>query len=337
VKRVIIDTDPGIDDAAALLLALASPALRLEAVTTAYGNGPVEACTRNALIVLETAGRGDIPVYRGVGRPLVGEPHFAPQVHGVDALGDVGLPAPKGTPQPMHAVPALVERIMASPGEITLIALGPLTNVALALSLEPCLADAVAELIVMGGAVLTHGNVTEVASANLYNDPEAAAIVYQSGAPLVQVGLDVCRQVTVSEAQLARLRRAPTPAAALLARITPCLARSYVERGLLPPGGGVQYNDVPAVAYAIDPGLFEVRRYHVRIARHDPLTRGQTVADVANRWRRPPNARVPMGVDAARLTALFTERLAAGAASERRRAGRGQTSGPRPGEGCGSA
>ena len=309
MKRVIIDTDPGIDDAAALLLALAAPELAVDAVTTVYGNGTIEQSTRNALIILETAGRGDIPVYQGAAKPLLGGPHFAHHVHGNDAFGDMGWPAPIGKPQPTHAVRELVDRVMARPGEITLIALGPLTNVALALSIEPRMASAVGELIVMGGAVLTHGNATEVASANLFNDPEAAAIVYRSGAPLVQVGLDVCQKTTVTEAQLTHIRQAQTSTTTLLTRITPCLIRSYVDRDLMPPGTGVHYNDVSAMAYAIDPRLFEVQEYSVRIATHDPLTRGQTVADVANRWRQPPNAKVPMGVDAARLTDIFTTRV----------------------------
>jgi len=309
VKRVIIDTDPGIDDTAAILLALASPELHVEALTTVYGNGTIADCTRNALVILETAGRSDIPVYQGVGKPLLTEPTYGSYVHGSDALGDVGVPPPAGTQQPRHAVYELVERVMASPGEITLIALGPLTNVALALSLEPRLASALAELVVMGGAVLTHGNVTEVATANLYNDPEAAAIVYQSGAPLVQVGMDVCQKVAIPEEHLQHLRHTPTPTAQLLTRITPTLARSYVERGLRAAGTGVHYNDVPAVAYAIAPSLYEVREYHVRIATHDALTRGQTVADVLNRWHYTPNARVLMGVQAERLTEMFTTRV----------------------------
>ncbi|MBI3326983.1 MAG: nucleoside hydrolase [Nitrospinae bacterium] len=250
-----------------------------------------------------------MPVYQGVGKPLLGEPHLAHQIHGSDALGGVGLPPPAGTPQTKHAVRELVDRVMASPGEITLIALGPLTNVALALSIEPRMAGALAELIVMGGAVLTHGNASEVASANLYNDPEAAAMVYQAGAPLVQVGLDVCQKTTVLEEQLARIRQAHTPTTTLLARITPQLIKSYADRGLKPPGTGVHYNDVAALAYAIDPRLYDIREYYVRIATHDALTRGQTVADVANRWRQPPNAKVPMDVEAAQLTEMFTTRV----------------------------
>ena len=309
MQRVIIDTDPGIDDTAAIFLALASPELHVEALTTVYGNGTIADCTRNALIILETAGRSDIPVYQGAGKPLMGAPHYAPHVHGRDALGDVGVPPPAGAPQARHAVHELVERVMARPGEITLIALGPLTNVALALSLEPHMASALAELIVMGGAVLTHGNVTEVATANLYNDPEAAAIVYQAGAPVVQVGMDVCQKVAIPEAHLERLRHTATPTAQLLTRITPTLVQSYAERGVRPLGTGVHYNDVPAMAYAIDPSLYEVREYHVRIATHDALTRGQTVADVSNRWHYPPNAKVLMGVQAERLADMFTTRV----------------------------
>ena len=309
MKHVIIDTDPGIDDTAAIFLALASPELSVEALTTVYGNGPVEACTRNALTILETAGRRDIPVYQGVGKPLLGAPLYAPHVHGADALGDAGVSPPTGSPQTRHAVYEMIERVMAHPGEITLIALGPLTNVALALSLEPRMASALVELIVMGGAVLTHGNVTEVATANIYNDPEAAAIVYQSGAPVVQVGMNVCQKVAISEEHLARMRQTPSLTMQLLARITPYLMTSYIERGLRLPGTGVHYNDVPAMVYAIAPELYDSRAYHVRIATHDEVTRGQTVADVINRWGRPPNARVLLDVQTARLTDLFTTRV----------------------------
>src|SRR5262245_13756630 len=198
MKRVLIDTDPGLDDAAALFLALASPEISAPALTHVHWNGTVADCTRNALSILEAAGRRDIPVYPGAGKPLLAAPNYAPHVHGHDALGDVGLPPPTGSPHTRHAVAAIIDRIMAHPGAYTLIALGPLTNVALALSLEPRIAGAITELIVMGGAVLTHGNVTEVATANFYNDPEAAAIIYQSGAPVVQVGMDVCQQVIIS-------------------------------------------------------------------------------------------------------------------------------------------
>ena len=315
LKRVIIDTDPGIDDAAAILLALASPELAVEAVTTVYGNGSVQQCTDNAFRILHAAGRLDIPVYQGAGKPLLREatPGFASQIHGGDALGDTGLPLPPEAKRRLgegHAALEIIRRAMDAPGDITLLALGRLTNVALALALEPRLAKALAEVVVMGGAITVPGNVSPVASANLYEDPEAAALVYASGAPLVQVGLDVCNLVTISQAQLERIYRTGTATAGLLRAATPCLQASYQRRGLLAQGEGARYNDLPAVAYAVDPGLFQVEELYVAIETRSDLCRGQTVADRRGVAGQPPNARVCLGVDAPRLAELFTERVA---------------------------
>lgn len=307
MKRVIIDTDPGIDDAAAIFMAFASPDLSVEAMTTVYGNGTIEDCTRNALILLEAAGRSDIPVYQGSGKPLMREPRIGRLVHGDDALGDKNLPAPKSKVQENNAVSELISRVLANPGEITLIALGPLTNVALALSIEPSMAGALAELIIMGGAVTTYGNASEVASANLYNDPEAAAIVYQSGAKLVQVGLDVCRKVLVDEEQLTFISQAQTPTTDLLSLISPTLKNFYIARGNIQPGTGIQYNDMPAVGYAIDSSLFDIYEHSVRISYLDEITKGQTVTDQGNRWDNTKNARILMDVQASKLTDLFTK------------------------------
>lgn len=317
MKRVIIDTDPGIDDAAAILLALASPELSVEAVTTVYGNGPVEASTRNALRILQAARRPDIPVHQGVGRPLMREPNpgWASQVHGQDALGDSPTPGSGGSPglpREGHAALEIIQRVKAAPGQISLLALGRLTNIALALALAPELARQVAEIIVMGGAITVPGNVSPVASANLYEDPESAALVYASGAPLVQVGLDVCDRVEISPNQLERIRQSDTPATNLLMSATPCLQSYYRRRGMLADPHSVRYNDLPAVAYALDPTLFNVQDLYVTIETQSPLTRGQTVADRRNSTGQPPNARVCLGVDAARLAALFTKRLAGG-------------------------
>ena len=318
MKRIIIDTDPGIDDAAAILLVLASPELSVEAITAVYGNGPVEQCAGNALRILQAAGRLDIPVYQGAAKPLLRSPNegWAGQVHGADGLGNIQSPLPttqREATARRHAVLEIIDRVMSSPGEITILALGRMTNVALAVSLEPRLAESVAGIIVMGGALSVPGNVSPVASANLFEDPEAAAIVYSSGATLVQVGLDVCNQVIVSGAQLERIVQADSPAARLLAAATPCLQRFYVEQGLLEAGAGVRYNDVPAVAFAIDAGLFRACPLYVEIETHSPLSRGQTVADPVadqgNLGGRAANATVCMEVDAPRLTDLFTHRI----------------------------
>ena len=309
MKRIIIDTDPGIDDAAAILMALASPELEVAAVTTVFGNASVESCTANAQQVLAAAGRSDIPLYLGAGKPLLRPANegWAAHIHGGDGLG--GAAAPALDPSALgekHAALAIAEAVMAAPGELTILALGRMTNLALALSLEPRLADAVQEIVVMGGAVTVPGNVSGVATANLHEDPESAAIVYRSGAPIAQVGLDVCNRVTVSPAQLDAIASAGSRAARLLSEATGYLRQAYIRTGRIGPDDGVRYNDMPAVGYAIDPSLFTARPAYVEIETHSELTRGQTVAD----WNAvEPNARICLEVDAAALTALFTARL----------------------------
>jgi inosine-uridine nucleoside N-ribohydrolase len=295
------------------LLALASPELDIAAITTVFGNGPVDVCTENAHRILGAAGRRDIPVFAGAAKPLLREPTpgWASHVHGQDALGETGLARAASGPSHeagKHASLAITELALASPGEFTIRALGRLTNVALALALEPSLADAVEQIVVMGGAINVPGNVSPVASANLYEDPEAAAMVYRSGVPIVQVGLDVCNRVTVTPSQLETIADANTPASQLLTTATRYLQASYEKRGLLGPGDGVRYNDMPAVGYLIDPTLFTTTRALVRIETKSDLTRGQTVAD----WdAADPNAAICMEVDADRLTALFTHRISA--------------------------
>ena len=317
MKRVIIDTDPGIDDAAAILMTLGSPELRVEALTTVFGNTPVENCTVNALLILEAAARADIPVFQGASRPYnYAEPAFAAAIHGGDGLGDTGLPTPATEARRGNAVVELITRVMASPGEITVLAIGRLTNVALAIATEPGFAHAIKEIVVMGGAVNVPGNATPTASANLWGDPEAADIVYRSGANVVQIGLDVCEQVEISSAQQAQLWSADTPATRFMQRITPFIQNAYERRGSLRNPGGVRYNDVPAVSYAIDPTLFECKDLQVRIETQGAHTRGQTVTDLrtvadTRIEQEEPNARVAFGVDDARLTQLWVERVAA--------------------------
>ncbi len=311
MKRVIIDTDPGIDDTAAIFCALTSGALQVEALTTVFGNVEVEQTTRNALILLEVAGRSDIPVYQGTARPLIREPNFAKFIHGENGLGDIEIAPPSSMPAPGGAVEAIISRIMNAPGDITLIALGPLTNLALALTLEPRAARNLRELILMGGAVCTWGNVTPAASANLYNDPEAASIVYRAGVPMVQVGLDVCRPTVISHADLARIREADTPMGRFLLRMTPFIEQAYRKRGVkvVLEGRGVQYNDIVCIAYAVKPDMFKTENLYVEIETHGAVTIGETVADFEGRWGKKPNTRVCLSVDARGVAELFTECL----------------------------
>ena len=311
MKRLIIDTDPGIDDAAAIFFALASPELSVEAITTVFGNGPVDVCTANALRIIHAAGHPDIPVYKGAGKPLARDSRqgWASAVHGDDALGNTWLPLPPLEVASGYGAMELTRRVMESPGEITVLALGRLTNVALALALEPAFAGSVLEIVHMGGALGVPGNVTPVASANIHEDPEAAAMVYRSGAPLVQVGLDVCNKVTVSEAQLERIYKTGTRPAELLAGATPFIQSYYRANGLLDDPAGARYNDMPAVAYLVDPGLFESRRLHVEVETCGQKTLGQTVADLRAHGGHPPNATVCLQVDVPRVTELFTQRI----------------------------
>lgn len=312
MKPVIIDTDPGIDDIAALLLALGSPELEVIALTTIYGNSSVDTCTANALRLLNTVGKTDIPLYRGAVKPLLRPANvgWASHIHGADGLGGVtgveeGYKAAAPT-SGKHAALAMVEMVMDRPGEVAILALGRMTNLALALTLEPEVASSVREIVVMGGAVTVPGNVSQVATANLHEDPEAASILYQSGAPIVQVGLDVCNQVTVSPAQLEAIGRSANPGAQLLTGATAYLRDAYIRSGRIGPNEGIRYNDMPAVGFAAKPEMFTLRTGRVEIEARSELTRGQTVVD----WQAAEsNARICMAVDSQALTGLFTERV----------------------------
>lgn len=308
-RRIILDTDPGVDDTAAILLALASPELAVEAMTIVFGNGNAQDCTRNALTILETAKRYDIPVFTGANKPLMRTTNYGYDVHGSNAFGGIIFDPPRLRPQTEHAASAIINTIMSHPGEVTLIAQGPLTNVALALSIEPRLAKNMKELVLMGGAVLTFGNISPAASANFFNDPEAAAIVYQSGAPITQVGLDICRKIVYQLHEFAQIERAHLPTTDLLAKITPHLAQFYQKRKTFPKDGYVSYNDVPVIAYLIAPQLFDAQQYNVQISIRDGLTRGETVADIKDVYRQPSNAKVLMDVDALAQKKLFLERV----------------------------
>ena len=296
---ILLDCDPGHDDAIALLLALASPEVELLGVSTVAGNQTVEKTTANAIRVLELAGRGDVPVAAGAGRPLVRNPFVAAYVHGESGLDGPDLPPPRGEPVAAHAVDFLAERVAGR----TLVATGPLTNVALLLALHP---EAAPERIVLMGGAIAEGNVTPAAEFNIWADPEAAQRVFRSGLDVTMVGLDVTHQALVTPQHAEQLRasgRIGTVVADLLA---------FYDRFHREVYGfdGSPIHDAVALAYAFSPELLETRELNVEIDCESELCRGRTVVDLWRRSGREPNAHVAVGIDPDGFIDLLLGRLA---------------------------
>ncbi len=308
MKKVILDVDTGVDDAWAILLALRSPELQVEAITTVAGNVDADLTTKNTLRILELAGNTSIPVARGCGAPLLSELHTGKVAHGDDGIGNVNFPEPKRQTVPVHAVDLLIEKIMSQPKEITLLPVGPLTNIALALLREPRLAQAVKEVIIMGGAVTVPGNRTPAAEFNIYIDPEAARIVLAAGMPLTLVGLDVTRKTLLTEEHLAYMRQFD----GAIPRFITQSAQVYLEFARRRFGrNGCALHDPLAVGVAIDRTLVKTQAMPVGIETRGEFTRGATVGDVYGTTRLPPNAEVCLDVDVDRFVKLFVERMTA--------------------------
>ena len=297
MKPVLIDCDPGSDDVLAILAALNSPALDVGGLTTVGGNATIDDTTRNALAILEIAGRADVPVWKGAGRPLVGEFRFGYDYHGEAGVG-IRLESPTIHEQPEPAVDAIARAVLERPGELTLIALGPLTNVALALQQEPRLAEEVAEIIVMGGAVEAPGNITEHAEFNTYNDPAAAGVVFDSGAQVTLVGLDVTEQVAVSREEKPWIE-GESASASLARRLLAAWFALHPDRG---PYG---LHDPLAVAAAIDATLLSCRQGKVAVETRPGDRLGKTTASYG-----PGPVRAALGVDADRAVSLITGLIA---------------------------
>jgi inosine-uridine nucleoside N-ribohydrolase len=295
---IVLDCDPGHDDAIALLLALASPEVELRGVTTVAGNQTVEKTTVNALRVLELAGREEVEVAAGAGRPLVREPFVAAYVHGETGLDGSDLPPARGEPVAQHAVDFLAERV----GGITLVATGPLTNVALLLARHP---EVRPERIVLMGGAIAEGNVTPAAEFNVWADPEAAKRVFASGLDLTMVGLDVTHRALVRTEHKERLR-----AAGRVGRTVAELLDFYDRFHREVYGfDGSPIHDAVALAYAFRPDLLETRGLNVEVYCESELCRGRTVVDVWRRSGREANAKVAVGIDSAAFVELLVERV----------------------------
>ena len=296
---VLLDCDPGHDDAIAILLALGSDELELRGVTTVAGNQTLEKTTANAIRVLELAGRGEIPVAAGAGRPLVREPRVAADVHGETGLDGPDLPPPQAEPSPQHAVDFLAERIQGA----TLVATGPLTNVALLLARHP---EAKPDRLVLMGGAIAEGNVTPAAEFNIWADPEAAQRVFTSGLDVTMVGLDVTHKALVTAEHAGQLREAGR-----IGEVVAELLEFYGGFHRATYGwDGSPIHDAVAVAHVIDPTLLEVERLNVRVDTESELCRGRTVVDLWRRTGLEPTANVAVGIDSERFVRLLQERLA---------------------------
>jgi purine nucleosidase len=300
-RRIVIDCDPGVDDAVAILLAFAAPeAVEVAAITTVIGNVSLVQTTANALRVRDLAGRADIPVHAGCARPIMAPVERKLSVHGGDGLGDIGLPQPASAVAAGHAVDVLIDRIRAEPGGITLCPIGPMTNIAMALIKAPDIAPLIREIVFMGGAAFRPGNSTPTAEFNFMIDPHAAQIMLTAGVPLTMFGLDVTSQATITPAWMDRVDAKAGP----IARAAIAMMRSY---GF----GDPCLHDPCVVAHLIDPSLFEGVDAWVEVECAAPLARGQSIAAVGERHRggRAPNCRVITALDRDRLFALLEERL----------------------------
>jgi inosine-uridine nucleoside N-ribohydrolase len=300
--KILIDCDPGHDDAIAILLALASPEVELIGVTTVAGNQTLDKTTRNALVTLEIGGRGDIPVAAGADRPLQRELRTAAHVHGESGLDGPELPEPSAQPVSAHAADFLAERI--EPG-VVLVPTGPLTNVALMLERHPDVRERLEHIVWMGGAI-REGNITPAAEFNAFVDPEAAAAVFASGIPITMIGLDVTHRALFTRAHADRLRGTGR-AGRFVAQLSDFFQRFHEDSYGF---DGSPIHDAMAVAHVIDPSLVTTRHANVAVESSSEFCDGRTVVDLRGVSGRQPNAEVGVDVDAARFLELLVSRIA---------------------------
>jgi inosine-uridine nucleoside N-ribohydrolase len=303
--KIILDCDPGHDDAVALLLAAHHPSLELLAVTTVAGNQSVDKTTKNALKVCSLANLRHIPVARGMDRPLLRPAQHAPDIHGESGMDGPLIPEPDIEPVASHAVDLLIELLMNSDGDITLVPTGPLTNIAAAMRQQPAIIPKIKAISLMGGSIGV-GNTTPAAEFNIHTDPEAAAIVFGCGCPITVSPLEVTHQALATEEIVGRLRAANRRVATFVADLLVFFADTYrrVFGFSAPP-----LHDPCAVAAVIDPTILKGRMMRVEIETTGTWTAGRTVCDVYNVWRKEPNARVGYGLEVERFWDMLIETI----------------------------
>ena len=306
MERLVIDTDTGSDDAVALLMAFRSPLATVEAITTVAGNVGLEQATANALYTMELCG-ADAPVYKGLAKPLL-RPHVdAKGFHGEDGLGNTYFPPARASARKEHAVDALIQLIRANPGELTLVALGPLSNVATALLRDPGIAPLVKETVVMGGAANVIGNTTPSAEYNIWEDPEAARIVFHSGMNVLMCGIELCRGDAVLNAEdQRRIRAIGTRYSDFVLDINQVLLKAVAQLGI----DGIDMPDPITLAIAINRALLlEQGHFYVDVETISELTRGETVVDRFGILKQPPNLNVGLRSDGPGFKRMLEELL----------------------------
>ena len=306
-RPIIIDSDPGQDDAVAILLALASPEeLEVLAITAVAGNVPLDLTVTNSLSLVELAGRSDVPVYRGSVRPMVKTLVTAEYVHGPTGLDGADLPPPSITAQPGHAVDKIIEILMSRDDQVTVCTLGPLTNIGLALIRDPEIADKIDRLVIMGGGFFEGGNTTPTAEFNIYVDPHAAHVVFTSGIPIVMMPLDVTHQALTTPDRLQRFSALGNAAGDAVAGMLDFYDRWDMEKYGLPGG---PLHDPTVIAYLLRPELFGGKRVPVEIETTPGPTQGMTIVDWWGVTGSEPNALVMNRIDADGFFDLLVERV----------------------------
>ncbi len=303
----ILDCDPGHDDALALVLGLARPELELLAVTTVGGNAGIAATTDNALRVLTLVGRTEIPVAAGAAGPLVRPLHVASEVHGESGLEGADLPVATVAPRPEGAIELLRSTLEAAPTPVTIAAVGPLTNIALLLRTHPDVAERIASLRIMGGAI-GEGNTTASAEFNIWQDPEAARVVFECGRPITLMPLDVTHQALFRAADVERLEALGTRPARVFADLLRFFGRFHRQRY---GWDGSPIHDAVAVGHLAIPDLVRTEAYRVDVETTSELTRGRTVVDLHGRTGKPPNVDVGVAIDRDRFIDVLIEAVGA--------------------------
>lgn len=305
-SKIIIDTDPGVDDALTFLLALASPEIKLEALTSVHGNIGIDNTTRNALSVLELAHASHIPVARGCELPLVSPLYKSDKnVHGITGVGNAELPEPKSKVINQHAIDFLIEKVNAQPNQISVFPIGPLTNIALAIRKEPEFVKNVKELVIMGGSIKQGGNATPLAEFNIFADPHAAHVVFHSGIPIKLIPLDVTHQCLLASDDIEKINQINSPIARFIKDATDVYLDFYRKHGI----DGCALHDPLTLATIIAPELLTFEEYHVDVDMSGGVSNGNTFADLMKVSKKPANMQVAMQVRGREFIELFIERM----------------------------